>query len=123
MSNPNPCLTCGACCAHFRVSFFWGECQSAGGTVPDDAVVAINSTFVAMIGTDRKPVRCSALMGDVGQGVRCAMYEQRSSSCQEFQASWEGGVHNAQCDAARAAHGLDPLGPPAQPDLHPERVA
>ncbi|MBV6367487.1 YkgJ family cysteine cluster protein, partial [Pseudomonas aeruginosa] len=21
MSTDNPCLTCGACCAHFRVSF------------------------------------------------------------------------------------------------------
>ncbi|HGC1012017.1 TPA: YkgJ family cysteine cluster protein, partial [Escherichia coli] len=23
MSNPNPCITCGACCAFFRVSFYW----------------------------------------------------------------------------------------------------
>ncbi|EIW6401610.1 YkgJ family cysteine cluster protein, partial [Escherichia coli] len=22
MSNPNPCITCGACCAFFRVSFY-----------------------------------------------------------------------------------------------------
>ncbi|MBB9152092.1 YkgJ family cysteine cluster protein, partial [Escherichia coli] len=22
MSNPNPCMTCGACCAFFRVSFY-----------------------------------------------------------------------------------------------------
>ncbi|MBE0930280.1 YkgJ family cysteine cluster protein, partial [Escherichia coli] len=22
MSTDNPCLTCGACCAHFRVSFY-----------------------------------------------------------------------------------------------------
>ncbi|MEG6657786.1 YkgJ family cysteine cluster protein, partial [Pseudomonas aeruginosa] len=28
MSTDNPCLTCGACCAHFRVSFYWGECRS-----------------------------------------------------------------------------------------------
>ncbi|MEG0249014.1 MAG: YkgJ family cysteine cluster protein, partial [Pseudomonas sp.] len=31
MSEYNPCLDCGACCGYFRVSFFWGECQSAGG--------------------------------------------------------------------------------------------
>ncbi|HGV2870196.1 TPA: YkgJ family cysteine cluster protein, partial [Escherichia coli] len=23
MSNLNPCMTCGACCAFFRVSFYW----------------------------------------------------------------------------------------------------
>ena len=123
MSDNNLCLTCGACCAYFRVSFFWGECQSAGGTVPDDSVIAINSTFVAMIGTDRKPARCTALMGSVGEGVRCTMYENRSSSCQGFHASWEQGVHNPHCDAARAAHGLAPLDPPLQPCISPDRVA
>ncbi|EMK5322830.1 YkgJ family cysteine cluster protein, partial [Escherichia coli] len=25
MSNLNPCMTCGACCAFFRVSFYWAE--------------------------------------------------------------------------------------------------
>ena len=123
MSDNNPCLTCGACCAYFRVSFFWGECQSAGGTVPDGSVIAINSTFVAMIGTDRKPARCTALLGSVGVGVRCTMYENRSTSCQEFYASWEEGVHNPHCDAARAAHGLAPLDPPLQPSISPDRVA
>ncbi|HCB0868544.1 TPA: YkgJ family cysteine cluster protein, partial [Klebsiella pneumoniae] len=23
MSEINPCMTCGACCAYFRVSFYW----------------------------------------------------------------------------------------------------
>ncbi|MEA7465220.1 YkgJ family cysteine cluster protein, partial [Salmonella enterica subsp. enterica serovar Lubbock] len=23
MSVLNPCMTCGACCAYFRVSFYW----------------------------------------------------------------------------------------------------
>lgn len=123
MPDTNPCLSCGACCAHFRVSFFWGECQSAGGSVPDAAVIAINSTYVAMIGTDRKPARCSALMGSIGQGVRCTMYENRSTSCQEFHASWEHGQHNPQCDAARAAHGMLPLEPPLHPDISPDQVA
>ncbi len=35
MSGPNPCMTCGACCAHYRVSFYWGESSEApGGFVP-----------------------------------------------------------------------------------------
>jgi uncharacterized protein len=123
MPDSNPCLNCGACCAHFRVSFFWGECQSAGGVVPDDRVVLITPHRVAMRGTESKPVRCTALLGEVGDGVRCSLYEQRSSTCREFEASWVNGEHNAHCDAARAAYGLPPLMPPVQPNLEPERVA
>ncbi|KRW62216.1 YkgJ family cysteine cluster protein [Pseudomonas sp. TTU2014-080ASC] len=123
MSDNNPCLTCGACCAFFRVSFFWGECQSAGGTVPDDKVVQISPHRVAMIGTDAKPSRCTALMGTVGDGVRCTLYEHRSSPCREFEASWVDGVHNPRCDDARRAHGLPPLTPPQQPEMSPDRVA
>ncbi|ENB3270628.1 YkgJ family cysteine cluster protein, partial [Escherichia coli] len=33
MNNPNPCMTCGACCAFFRVSFYWTEADDAGGKV------------------------------------------------------------------------------------------
>ncbi|MOA32367.1 hypothetical protein D3C78_1535800 [compost metagenome] len=51
------------------------------------------------------------------------MYEQRSSPCREFEASWEHGEHNPRCDAARAAHGLPPLTPPLQPDLSSDQVA
>jgi hypothetical protein len=84
---------------YFRVSFFWGECQSAGGLVPDDLVVQINPTRVAMIGTDAKPCRCTSLGGEIGKQVAC-IYENRSSPA-EFDASWENGVHNPSCDDAR----------------------
>lgn len=123
MSQTSPCLSCGACCAYFRVSFFWGECQSVGGTVPDQLVEQIGPHHVAMIGTTAKPARCVSLLGEIGDGVRCTMYENRSSSCRDFAASWEDGEHNPRCDAARAAHGLPPLTPPQQPELSPDRVA
>ncbi|QLF91890.1 YkgJ family cysteine cluster protein [Pseudomonas sp. ABC1] len=123
MSTNNPCLTCGACCAYFRVSFFWGECVSAGGHVPDHLTVQVSPFHVAMRGTEGKPARCTSLMGDVGCGVRCNAYEQRSSTCREFQSSWEDGQYNPDCDAARAAHGLPPLEPPLHPQLSPDRVA
>jgi|SRR5690606_32315876 len=123
----NPCLTCGACCAHFRVSFYWGECRSAGGCVPDEKVVQVTPHLVAMKGTDTKPARCVGLLGEVGQSVRCTFYEQRSTTCREFEASWTHGEPNPACDAARAAHGLPPLTPPQSPDqtpdLTPDRVA
>ena len=30
MSAANPCLDCGACCASFRVSFYWSEAEARG---------------------------------------------------------------------------------------------
>ncbi|QXH35040.1 YkgJ family cysteine cluster protein [Pseudomonas muyukensis] len=124
MSEQNPCMSCGACCGYFRVSFFWGECQSAGGLVPDDLVVQINPTRVAMIGTDAKPCRCVSLAGEIGTQVACSIYENRSSPCREFEASWENGVHNPSCDEARAAYGLPPLTPPGANEPHwPEEGA
>jgi len=90
------------------VSFFWGECASSGGTVPDDLVQSISPTRVAMLGTDCKSPRCISLEGEVGQSVSCSIYEQRSSPCREFEASWVDGQHNSDCDAARAAFGLAP---------------
>lgn len=123
MSTENPCLSCGACCAYFRVSFYWGECQSAGGLVPDNLTVAVTPHLVAMQGTEQKPARCAALLGEVGCGTRCTIYENRASTCREFMAAWENGEPNPHCDAARAAHGLPPLTPPLQPHLSPDRVA
>ena len=119
----NACLACGACCAHFRVSFYWGECRSAGGCVPDEQVLRVGVNHVAMRGTESRPARCVGLLGEVGKAVRCTLYEQRSSTCREFEASWSNGEHNPHCDAARAAYGLPPLTPPQSPGVTPERVA
>ena len=62
--------------------------------------------------TYRKPARCASLEGEVGQATSCSIYEQRSSVCREFEASWSQGVQNVDCDAARAAFGLAPLEAP-----------
>ncbi|MDE1196644.1 MAG: YkgJ family cysteine cluster protein [Pseudomonas sp.] len=127
MSDVSPCLNCGACCSHFRVSFFWGECASAGGTVPDELVSSISPSRVAMLGTDCKSVRCTSLEGEVGKGTSCSIYEQRSSTCREFEASWTDGQHNPDCDAARAAFGLPAIcAPPVNDDdwtLLPDEAA
>lgn len=117
--STSPCTSCGACCAFFRVSFFWGECQSSGGTVPDNAVEVVTPHLVSMIGTNQSNPRCEKLAGELGDDVRCTMYEQRSSSCREFDASWENGVHNPGCDDARAKHGLPPLMPSELTSLIP----
>jgi Fe-S-cluster containining protein len=101
---PSHCLSCGACCAHFRVSFYWGESDAhPGGTVPERLVIPISPHLTAMRGTDVKPVRCVALSGEVGVSVGCTIYAQRSTTCREFT---EG---TPECNEARAAYGLPAL--------------
>lgn len=79
--------------------------------MPDDLVAPISPSRVAMLGTDCKPTRCIGLVGEVGSQVQCSIYDQRSSTCREFDASWANGEANVDCDAARAAFGLPALQP------------
>ena len=108
----HPCVSCGACCAYFRASFYFGECQAYG--IPDELVEPISPFLVAMKGTtSRRHTRCVALQGTVGQfGTTCAIYDRRSSTCRDFVPSYEDGQsHTPECDRAREAHGLKPLIP------------
>lgn len=91
--------------------------------MPDNLTVAVTPHLAAMLGTEQKPARCTALLGEIGGCTRCTIYENRSSTCREFTAAWEDGEPNPHCDAARAAYGLPPLTPPLQPHLSPDRVA
>lgn len=79
--------------------------------MPDELVAPISPSRVAMLGTDCKPTRCVGLVGEVGSTVQCSIYDQRSSTCREFDASWANGEANVDCDAARAAFGLSALLP------------
>jgi Fe-S-cluster containining protein len=100
----HPCMKCDACCASFRVSFYWAETDAhPDGTVPQALTVAVSPHFVAMRGTDQRPTRCVALHGDIGHRVACTIYEQRSSTCREFS------LGDSRCEAARLRHGLPPL--------------
>ena len=86
MSEVFDCQQCGACCAYFRVSFYWAEGDDApGGTVPAHL-------------TQAKPARCVALTGEIGQRVGCSIYAQRSSTCQELMPG------DDKCLKARAHH-------------------
>ena len=100
----HPCLTCGACCASFRVDFSAHETQACGGSVPDGLVVELTTSLCRMRGTDHSPPRCAALTGRLGQQVACGIYEWRPSPCREFE---EG---SDACNRARRRHGLAPLG-------------
>lgn len=99
LATADACLTCGACCAYFRVSFYWVE----GEILPQNHVESINAVYSCMVGTNQKNPRCIALTGVVGQQVSCSVYASRSSSCKEVQ------IADEQCNKARKAHQLIPL--------------
>lgn len=107
----HPCLTCGACCAYFRVSFYWREAEPDSETqVPVELTDNYSSTFRTMKGTSNKHhARCVALEGKVGEQVGCSIYQHRPTPCRAFDASFENGEHNPRCDQARAKYGLRPL--------------
>src|SRR5690606_32175816 len=110
MSDFSPCLDCGACCSTFRVSFYWGESDSApGGLVPDRLIEQVTPHLSCMQGTNQPQPRCVALIGEVGSSVRCSIYEQRSSTCREFPFHGENGQDSPECQRARVLHGLPPL--------------
>ena len=100
----NPCLNCGACCAYFRVSFYWGQTTAhPNGTVPESLTEPLNYHYVAMRGTNQVQKRCIALSGEIGQTVGCIIYEQRATPCREFAAGDE------RCNQARRHWGLEAL--------------
>ena len=110
MSENNPCLTCGACCASFRVSFYWAETQpTTPNGVPAELTEPINQFYSCMKGTDSKTPHCIALEGKVGEAVSCKIYSQRSSTCHEFNIVDDDGQINPQCTRARAKYGLVPV--------------
>jgi uncharacterized protein len=106
----NPCLTCGACCAFFRASFYWREADDATpGGVPVELTQDLTSNYRCMKGTDDISPRCIALHGKIGECVSCEIYEHRSNPCRDFPFSWDHGVAHDRCDKARAKYGLTPL--------------
>lgn len=94
------CTHCGACCASFRVDFAREELDEAGGTVPAGLAVDVTRNICRMRGTDHQPVRCAALVGQLGSQVSCGIYPWRPSPCREFA---EG---SDACVRVRQRHGL-----------------
>jgi len=108
----HPCLDCGACCAAFRVAFYWTEAQPENPMgVPAELVATTRPNILAMRGTDGADIRCIALKGKIGEQVYCSIYSQRPSPCHDLKASYENGEISPQCDRAREKHGLAPLTP------------
>ena len=110
MDDFNPCLDCGICCTHFRISFYWAEADDApGGYVPAHMTEKLNHSLRCMKGSNQQPRRCPALTGEVGKAVSCSIYAQRPSPCREFPVYFEDGTPNPKCDELRVTIGLPPL--------------
>lgn len=108
----HPCQSCGACCAHFRVLFYWREAEASdlgARAVPIDLTEDISAQKRGMKGTSGKQIRCVALQGKLAEKVSCSIYGQRPTPCRDFEASYENGEKNSRCDKARGAYGLAPL--------------
>ena len=108
----HPCLSCGACCAHFRISFHWSEADpDLDGVVPIELTEPLRRHERVMRGTSQEAPRCVALDAEIGVRSRCSIHPVRPSVCRAVDASWEFGVPSPQCDKARVAHGLAALTP------------
>lgn len=105
----HPCLSCGACCAFFRVSFHWSETLIESFGVPFGASRSVSPHMNSMNGTDQEQPRCEALTGVIAKNVSCQIYENRPSTCRTFSPSFEDGLRNEGCETARIKHGLDIL--------------
>lgn len=98
--DANPCTACGACCASFRVSFYWAE--SPG--LADELVERVGPVMACMAGTNELAPRCRALRGRVGEAVECLVYAERPGCCRDVLPGDE------VCARARTLHGLPMLG-------------
>jgi uncharacterized protein len=110
---PNPCTSCGACCALYRVTFPREISETESSTaVPLDLTIKINRKQRGMKGTYSSSPRCIALKGDIGFSVSCSIYSVRPPPCRIFKVSWENGIENEKCDRAREFWGLKALEKP-----------
>ena len=115
-AGENPCLHCGACCAHYRVSFYWGEADpTMGGNVPQKLTEELTEFRRCMRGTNQNHPRCIALQGEVGKAVSCSIYFTRPSTCRQAGFTYKAGVLHIRpeeferCTQARAACSLPPI--------------
>ena len=105
----HPCLSCGACCAFYRVSFHWSETMAESHGVPLELTKSSSLHKSVMNGTNEIKPSCVALLGVVGKSTSCSIYENRPSTCRTFKPSYEDGMRNQHCESARESKGLEVL--------------
>ena len=110
-TEENPCLNCGVCCNHFRISFYFGEMdEHENGFVPSALTSKVNDFFACMKGTESGG-RCIALEGTPGKGdIKCSIYHNRPTPCREFPVWLDDGTANPKCNELRERAGLPLIG-------------
>lgn len=109
--DSNPCLGCGVCCDHFRISFYFGELDSQpNGFVPTKLTEKVNDFFACMKGTGAGG-RCIALQGTPGEKISCAIYRNRPTPCREFPVFMDDGKPNPKCNELRTKAGIPLIQP------------
>jgi uncharacterized protein len=101
---PNPCQSCGACCAY---SANWPRFTIE----EDEALDLIPAELVndRLSGMRCEGDRCAALKGKVGSQTACGIYEIRPDVCRTCMPG------DPECAMARKKHGLAPLAPDVVP--------
>lgn len=99
IATPDACMICGACCANYRVSFYWAEAEY----IPETMVEPLTAIYSCMKGTNQSQPKCIALEGEVGTRVSCSIYHARSTTCKEVK------IADEQCNKARLKYNLIPL--------------
>jgi Fe-S-cluster containining protein len=92
----SPCTSCGACCAY---SYDWPEFSD------DDDLDGIPEELCDCdVGRMKcNGDRCVALQGQIGQAVRCVVYESRPGVCRSFKPG------TSNCNTVRRFFGLSDL--------------
>ena len=72
-ADPSACLTCGACCCHYRVSFYWQEAEQRG--LEDKDLVQVTPLRVCFrgMGPPRRPV--GHVTGGGGSRAMCSQLQ------------------------------------------------
>lgn len=87
MLKTNPCTSCGACCAYFRVSFL-KESPEGACLVPAEFREELEETRWCMQGTNQTNPKCVCLKGEIGVSVSCGIYRSRPGPCRKFGIQW-----------------------------------
>ena len=102
------CQACGACCCNTKKNIALGS-RSYVEVLPSDllfrkrrdwlgTLTLIDDTGTHQLRLTGAEQRCIALTGELGQSVKCTIYELRPAGCRQVEPGDE------ECLAARRAH-------------------
>lgn len=99
------CLPCGACCGSMMcIAVGASEKQLSAENYWDIVRTGANGEFIVdqYLRRNGETFACAALEGEIGNEVKCGIYEQRPSICHVFEAGSD------KCHALRRAYGIEP---------------